>query len=105
MPNIQLVGFEKVFLQAGASIHLEIDIDHEQMAVWTDTQGFVLEIGESATHIVMTRVFVVLLSLSRRLLFRSRKLYDCMTGLQTVWNFINVRFTTLEKLHLRYTPL
>lgn len=50
MPNLQLVGFQKIFIQSGATEEFKFVITDEQMAVWTN-KGFVVQPGKIAIFV------------------------------------------------------
>ncbi|XP_045198055.2 uncharacterized protein LOC123552449 [Mercenaria mercenaria] len=50
MPNKQLAGFQKLYIQSGTSQEFQFVITSEQMAVWTDA-GFVVHPGKMAVYV------------------------------------------------------
>lgn len=50
MPNIQLAGFRRVFVNAGDSVEFQFTITAEQMAVWTDA-GFMVQPGKMTIYV------------------------------------------------------
>jgi len=47
MPHLQLAAFDRLHLRSGESREFRFTIDARQMAVWTDTQGFVVQPGRN----------------------------------------------------------
>ncbi|XP_045198051.2 uncharacterized protein LOC123552447 [Mercenaria mercenaria] len=50
MPNIQLVGFQKLYIKSGTTQEFQLVISLRQMAVWTDN-GFVVQPGKMALYV------------------------------------------------------
>jgi len=46
MPSYQLAGFQRYYVRASSSLEFKFNITPEQMAVWTDEQGFVVQPGK-----------------------------------------------------------
>lgn len=46
MPNIQLVSFQRIHIEANGVAHFLLYISPEDMAVWDDTEGFVILPGK-----------------------------------------------------------
>ena len=45
MPNLQLVAFKRVFIEKNLVLNFLLEISAENMAVWDDNDGYVIEPG------------------------------------------------------------
>lgn len=51
MPNLQLVGFDRIFVPKGKTVIVNVTITPNNMAVWTDDKGFVVEPGSIKVYV------------------------------------------------------
>ncbi|KAK3600412.1 hypothetical protein CHS0354_026645 [Potamilus streckersoni] len=51
MPQLQLVWFDRFAVSKGASVNFQFVISPESMAVWTDANGFVVEVGKMKLYV------------------------------------------------------
>lgn len=61
MPRFQLAGFQRYYMKGDSSQEFKFVITPEQMAVWTDARGFVVQPGK--LQIYQTATFRSLLVL------------------------------------------
>jgi beta-glucosidase len=45
VPNIQLKGFEKVYIKAGETVDVEIPLDIKDLGLWNKSMVYVVEPG------------------------------------------------------------
>ena len=57
MPNLQLAGFDRIFIKARSSQQFKFVIGPDQLAVWTDI-GYVVKPG-MYTYLVLKEVYQV----------------------------------------------
>ena len=53
MPNIRLVSFKRIHIEANGVSHFLLYISPEDMAVWDDTEGFVILPGKCNSSVVI----------------------------------------------------
>lgn len=51
VPNIELKGFKKVLVPAGATVDVSIDLDVSKWGLWNATMKYVVEKGDFVVHV------------------------------------------------------